>query len=105
MFAARIIDAAARARVEVRLLSDPAALPSPDEVSLLLVDWNDRREAWGEELTRWVRSGGDAVVPRLVLFGSHTDLAAHAEAKRHGIGPVMARSAFVTRLGEIIAAA
>ena len=102
MFTSRIVDAAARAGIDLRTAHDPSELPHPDEVELVLVDWNDRQDGWAERLREW-RDGVAAPRPRLVLFGSHTDLAAHAEAKRHGIGAVLARSAFVQRLPALMA--
>ena len=83
------------------MVAEPTELPPPDEVDVVIVDWNDRRPLWGEQLRRWRDSAG-AAPPRLVLFGSHVDLDGHAEAKRHGIGPVMARSRFVERLPLLI---
>ena len=103
MFTARILDAADRARIDLRLIAEPAALPPADETHLLLVDWNERRPDWAAALRDW-RASGRARAPRLILFGSHTDVAAHREAKSHGIGPVMARSAFVGKLPELLAA-
>ena len=101
MFSARIVDAAARAGADLHLVADPSRLPAPDDVDLVLVDWNDRRPGWSASLRQWRDGAGRA--PRLVLFGSHTDIAAHREAKAHGIGPVMARSAFVGRLPGLLA--
>ena len=68
----------------------------------MIVDWNERRPDWGERLRRWRESAEERHAPRLVLFGSHVDLDAHADAKLHGIGPVMARSRFVDALASIV---
>ncbi|MFN2483505.1 MAG: hypothetical protein ABR509_01020 [Candidatus Limnocylindria bacterium] len=103
LFGARIVDAAERAGATVRTIAAPAELPPVSDVELLLVDWNDREADWGPQLAAWRPAGGGGT-PRLVLFGSHTDVDAHAEAKRHGIGPVMARSRFVEILPRLFAA-
>lgn len=101
IFSARIVDAAQRAGVDLRVVSEPSALPAPDEADLVLVDWNDRRPGWAELLEEWRSRASTA--PRLVLFGSHTDIDAHREAKALRIGPVMARSAFVGKLAALLA--
>ena len=41
--------------------------------------------------------------PRMVVFGPHTDLAAHAEARAAGIGPMLARSKLVAGIHELVA--
>ena len=41
---------------------------------------------------------------RVVVFGPHTDLEAHAAARAAGIGPMMARSKLVTSLAELLVA-
>ena len=101
MIATRIADAGARAGVEVRRYDDPSQLPPVAEVSLLLVDWSERRPDWGERLTSW--TVGAAPRPRVVLFGPHTDLAAHAEARAAGLGPMRARSRLLAELPTLLA--
>jgi hypothetical protein len=101
MIATRIADAGARAEVEVRRYDDPSQLPPADEVSLLLVDWSERRADWGARLTAW--TAGAAARPRLILFGPHTDLAAHAEARAAGLGPMYARSRLLAELPTLLA--
>lgn len=99
LFGSRIAAAATEAGVEIRRVDSPAALPPSDEVSLLLVDWSEREPDWGAELAAWRQASAHG--PRLILFGPHTDLGAHAEAKRHGIGPMWARSKLVASLSTL----
>jgi hypothetical protein len=40
---------------------------------------------------------------RVILFGRHTDLEAHAAAREAGLGPMWARSKLVTELSDLIA--
>jgi hypothetical protein len=39
----------------------------------------------------------------VVLFGPHTDLAAHAEARAAGLGPMLARSKLLADLPTLLA--
>lgn len=71
-------------------------LPPPGEVDLLLVDWADRQPEWGSRIADW--RGAVAAPPRIVLFGPHADLDAHAAARAAGLGPMWARSRLVTSL-------
>ena len=89
------IDAAAAAAGATLLRADtPAGLPA--DLDLVLVDWSDRRPEWTEPLRR-LRAG------RVVLFGRHTDLEAHAAARAAGLGPMWARSKLVTELPALFA--
>jgi hypothetical protein len=106
MIATRIADAGARAGVEVRRYDDPSQLPPVAEVSLLLVDWSERRPDWGERLNSWragVPGSTGSTGPRIYLFGPHTDVAAHAAAKSAGLGPMWARSKLLAELQTLIA--
>jgi hypothetical protein len=98
MIATRIADAGARAGVEVQRYDDPAQLPPAAELSLLLVAWDERRPDWAEHLVAWCRNAPQSAQPRVVLFGPHTDLAAHAEARAAGLGPMWARSKLLANL-------
>ena len=40
--------------------------------------------------------------PRLILFGPHTDLEAHADARAAGLGPMWARSKLVAELQALM---
>ena len=102
MIATRIADAGARAGVEVRRFDDPGQLPRASEVSLVLVAWDERRPDWGECLVAWRTTPREANRPRLILFGPHVDLAAHAEARATGLGPMWARSKLVSGLPVLL---
>ena len=84
-------------------VDDPGDLPASDAVDLVLVDWSYRRHTWPDVLTG---RGNDpsATQPRLILFGPHTDLAAHGEARAAGLGPMWARSRLLTMLPKLLAA-
>ena len=101
IIATRIAEAAAAAGHEVVRVDSPDELPSAADVSVAFVSWDERRPEWGAALASWATgAGGDS--PRLVVFGPHTDLAAHAEARSAGIGPVMARSRLVASLADLL---
>ena len=102
MMATRVADAAARAGIELRRFDDPSQLPPPADVRLLLVAWDERRPDWGERLAAWCAAAPQSVTPRVVLFGPHTDLAAHADARAVGLGPMWARSKLVAELETLI---
>lgn len=93
------LDAAATAHgVTLARVIDPAALPAASEVDLLVVDWSERQPSWGPAIAAW-RSDRT----RVVLFGRHTDLEAHIDAKRVGLGPMWARSKLVSELDRLFA--
>lgn len=98
MIASRIAGAGARAGVEVRRYDAPDQLPPAAELTLVLVAWDERRPDWGKRLKAWAASDSRSAQPRLVLFGPHTDLAAHAEARAAGLGPMRARSRLLAEL-------
>jgi hypothetical protein len=102
IFASRIFEAGVRAGVAVTRVDDPDSLPPPDGVRLLLVDWGDRGSDWGEQITRWCADAPESARPRVILFGPHTDLAAHAEARAAGLGPMLARSKLVADLPTLL---
>jgi hypothetical protein len=99
MVATRISDAGVRAGIEVRRVDHPSQLGEIDEVGLVLVDWGARDADWADALLAW---GAGRV--RVVLFGPHTDLAAHAAARAAGLGPMLARSKLFTDLPALLAA-
>ena len=103
MIATRIADAGARAGVEVRRFDDPSQLPAASLVSLALVAWDERQPEWGELLTAWCAGAPPSALPRVVLFGPHTDLAGHAEARAAGLGPMLARSKLIADLPTLLA--
>ena len=98
LISVRIADAAERAGRELLRIDDPAGLPDASAVDLVLVDWAARRQGWGERLTSWCADAPQPDRPRLVLYGPHTDLEAHAAARAAGLGPMWARSKLVAEL-------
>ncbi len=95
----RILDAATRAGADLVRVDSPADLPPAGDLDLVLVDWGGRSDVWGEQLGAWAAAA--SAPPRMVLFGPHTDLAAHADAKHHRLGPMLARSKLVTSLPSL----
>ena len=102
MIATRIADAGARAGVDVRRYDDPSQLPSAAELSLVLVAWDEREPDWGSALVAWCADAPQSAQPRVVLFGPHTDLAAHAEARVVGLGPMWARSKLLAEIPDLL---
>jgi hypothetical protein len=103
LLGSRIADASARAGRELLRIDDPVDLPEASSVQLVLVDWAERRPAWGEQLSAWHASTPESQRPRLLLFGPHTDLPAHADARAAGLGPMLARSKLVADLPSLLA--
>lgn len=93
MLFSRIDAAAASAGVELVRASSPADLPC--DLDLVLVDWSARGAHWADAL----RTSG----ARVVLFGRHTDLVAHADARAAGLGPMWARSKLISELPSLVA--
>jgi hypothetical protein len=100
--ASRVFEAAARAGVEARRLDDPSDLPPPGGVRVLLVDWGDRGPDWGEEILAWRAAAPESAQPKVLLFGPHVDLDAHAAAKAAGLGPMRARSTLVADISRLL---
>lgn len=98
----RIEATAARARQSVVRVDDPTQLPPPNEVDLLLVDWAERRPDWPGVLDAWRAAASRSRVPRVVLFGPHTDLDAHRSARTSGYGPMLARSKLMLDLPNLV---
>ena len=90
----RIDAAAASAGAILERVDAPNELRAPDGIDLVLVDWSARREPWADTLVD-LRARSHA---RVILFGQHTDLAAHAAARAAGLGPMWARSKLVNAL-------
>lgn len=101
LFATRIADAAFAAGRPFLRVDDPAQLPPPESVEVIFVDWGDRRAGWGTRLAAWLASSRDGR-PRLVLFGPHADLDAHAAARGAGLGPMLARSKLLADLRTLL---
>ncbi len=102
MMGSRIAAAADAAGATLVRLDAPDELPAPEMVDLLLVDWSERAPSWGNALQKWCAAAPGGAVPRLVLFGPHTDLAAHADARAAGLGPMTARSKIVSDLPGLL---
>lgn len=100
MLFSRIEAAATAAGASLVRLDSPAGLRATN-IDLALVDWSARAPEWADALTAW---RGRAPGARLVLFGRHTDLQAHADARAAGIGPMWARSKLVSELHVLFGA-
>jgi len=101
IIASRITAAADSAGVAVTRIDDPADLPPPSGIRLLLVDWGDRGPDWGERISAWCASAPESARPRILLFGPHVDLEAHAAARAAGLGPMRARSKLLADLPSL----
>jgi hypothetical protein len=95
MLYSRIEAAATTVGADLTRVDSP--LDVPHDVQLILVDWSANQPDWAAALAARRESGC-----RVVLFGPHTDLDAHSAARQAGLGPMMARSAFVRRLGDLL---
>jgi hypothetical protein len=102
LIASRIAAAAERADVSFTRVDDPADLPPPAQVRLLLVDWGDRATDWGDRISSWCAGAPESARPRILLFGPHVDLEAHAAARLAGVGPMRARSKLLADLDSLI---
>ena len=98
MFGSRIAAAAERAGVPFVQVADPGDLPPPTTLRLLLVAWDERRPGWGEAIAGWCTGAPESARPRVIAFGPHTDLVAHADARSTGLGPMWARSRLLAEL-------
>ena len=104
MLFSRIDAAAAAAGATLARVDAPSDLAPPSSVDLLLVDWSSRGSGWAADLARWCAEA-TAGPPRVVLFGQHTDLEAHAAARVAGLGPMWARSRLLRELSALVAPA
>jgi hypothetical protein len=95
MLYSRIDAAATSARASLRRVDDPAELSADESFDLILVDWSARRPGWAEALH-------GRATPRVILYGRHTDLEAHAAAREAGLGPMWARSKLVAGLPTLL---
>lgn len=102
VIASRIAAAADRAGVPFARADEPNVLPPPTDVRLLLVDWGDRAASWGEGIASWCIGAPESSRPRILLFGPHRDLAAHAAARAAGLGPMLARSKLIADLDSLL---
>jgi len=95
MLFSRIESAATAAGAILVRVDSPAELP--DDLDLVLVDWSARQADWADALRA-------RTATRVILFGQHTDLEAHAAARAAGLGPMWARSKLLASIAEILAA-
>ena len=93
MLYSRIESAARVAGIELARVDDPQHIP-PD-AELVLVDWSERGPDWAEALQ-------PTAGRRVIVFGPHTDLEAHADARAAGLGPMWARSKLLGTLPEVL---
>ncbi len=93
MLYSRIDSAAIAAGATLIRVDTPSALP--DDLDLVLVDWSARQADWADALRARTTS-------RVILFGQHTDLAAHADARAAGLGPMWARSKLLSELSRLL---
>ena len=98
MLFSRIDHAAAEAGASLTRLDSPADLPDGD-LDLVLVDWSARDQDWTRQLVAWCARAPEA---RMILFGRHTELDAHADARSAGLGPMWARSRLIGELPSIL---
>ena len=102
MTATRLEEATRRAGMTLVRVDDPDQLPAVDAVRLVLVDWGDRDPTWARAINDWRSAAGPDGGPRIILFGPHADLDAHATARAAGLGPMKARSALFAQLPELL---
>jgi hypothetical protein len=105
MTTSRIVAAAEAAGYVTRRVDQPGDLPAPSEVAVVIVDWAERQPGWAAALQAWRGTAGrsaEDAAPRILLFGPHTDLEAHREARGAGLGPMMARSRLFTSLPSLL---
>ncbi|MEO8246437.1 MAG: hypothetical protein ABI622_04875 [Chloroflexota bacterium] len=103
MMGSRIAAAADAAGASLLRVGEPSGLPPPDQADLVLVDWSERQPEWAAVISKWCALAPEHSGLRLILFGPHVDLDAHADARAAGLGPMMARSWLVSHLAEAIA--
>lgn len=91
----RIEAAATTAGASLLRVDSPDDLPRREVFDLVLVDWAAREPDWADALRERNAS-------RVILFGPHTDLEAHAAARAAGLGPMWARSKLVAGLPDLV---
>jgi hypothetical protein len=102
IIASRILGQASATGQEAQLVSELSTIPPAESVDILFVNWADRMPDWAEDLRSWCADARPSDAPRVILFGPHTDLAAHADARAAGLGPMMARSKLVADLPSLL---
>ncbi|MCA1588160.1 MAG: hypothetical protein LC744_05810 [Chloroflexi bacterium] len=79
----------------------PSDLPTDPPADLVLVDWSARAPDWADALATLRAATPSA---RVILFGPHTDIEAHAAARDARLGPMWARSKLVAELPALLRA-
>lgn len=102
LIASRILAQAEAAGIQARAIAHPSELPAPSEVRVLFVNWSERDATWARLLGAWRARAPGSGQARVVLFGPHTDLDAHAAARSAGLGPMMARSKLISTLPDLV---
>jgi hypothetical protein len=99
MIYSRIESAARVSGASLLRVDSPADLPShgAERPELVLVDWSARDASWTDPLLG-LRDAGT----RVVLFGPHVDLDAHAAARASGLGPMWARSRLLGSAADLM---
>lgn len=100
--ASRIVGQANAAGHDAAMVGDPSTLPPAGSVDILFVNWADRTEGWPDALRSWCADAPQTSRPRLILYGPHTDLEAHAAARMAGLGPMLARSKLLSDLPRLV---
>ena len=96
--ASRIASVAERERVPFSRIDSPDQLPTDADV-LLVVDWGAREADWGQRILEWSAA---RPASQCLLFGPHVDRQGHADARGLGLGPVVARSAVVQKITDLV---
>lgn len=105
LFGSRIASVVAESGGQFVMVDDPGRLPPPTDVSVVLVDMSQRSSDWGAVLRDWREAVGEQTQPRVIVFGSHKDLSAHAAARAAGFGPMWARSRLLRDLATVLSTA
>lgn len=103
IIASRILAEAESAGHQATRIEEVDQLDAAGPGDLLFVNWAERGPSWADALRRWCAAAPE--VPsrvRLILFGPHTDLAAHEAALAAGLGPMVARSTLLRRLPTLL---
>jgi hypothetical protein len=95
MLFSRIEAASIAAGTSLVRVYSPFDLAEDERFDLILVDWSARQPGWPDALREHTAS-------RVILFGPHTDLEAHAAARAAGLGPMWARSKLVSELPSLV---
>jgi hypothetical protein len=96
MLYSRLDAAASASGATLVRVSSPSDLPA--DLDLVLVDWSANQPSWADTINAL------SAPTRVIVFGPHTDLGAHASARAAGLGPMWARSKLVAELPGLFSA-